>query len=166
MNIEIICPLYNAAQYIEKLNESLKKQKNVKIGKVSYILTESKDNTENILKQLNLSYTIIEPKDFSHSLTREKVAMESNSDILVFITQDIEIRDENWLENLVSPIIDSEVEAAFSRQLTKYDNIEKYTREKNYPENSYIVSKKDIEKKRITNLLFFRCIFSNKNRSI
>ncbi len=166
MNIEIICPLYNAAQYIEKLNESLKKQKNVKIGKVSYILTKSKDNTENILKQLNLSYTIIEPKDFSHSLTREKVAMESNSDILVFITQDIEIRDENWLENLVSPIIDSEVEAAFSRQLTKYDNIEKYTREKNYPENSYIVSKKDIEKKRITNLLFFRCIFSNKNRSI
>lgn len=166
MNIEIICPLYNAAQYIEKLNESLKKQKNVKIGKVSYILTKSKDNTENILKQLNLSYTIIEPKDFSHSLTREKVAMESNSDILVFITQDIEIRDENWLENLVSPIIDSEVEAAFSRQLTKYDNIEKYTREKNYPENSYIVSKKDIEKKRITNLLFFRCIFSNKNRII
>ena len=166
MNIEIICPLYNAAQYIEKLNESLKKQKNVKKGKVSYILTKSKDNTENILKQLNLSYTIIEPKDFSHSLTREKVAMESNSDILVFITQDIEIRDENWLENLVSPIIDSEVEAAFSRQLTKYDNIEKYTREKNYPENSYIVSKKDIEKKRITNLLFFRCIFSNKNRSI
>ena len=166
MNIEIICPLYNAAQYIEKLNESLKKQKNVKIGKVSYILTKSKDNTENILKQLNLSYTIIEPKDFSHSLTREKVAMESNSDILVFITQDIEIRDENWLENLVSPIIDSEVEAAFSRQLTKYDNIEKYTREKNYPENSYIVSKKDIEEKRITNLLFFRCIFSNKNRSI
>ena len=166
MNIEIICPLYNAAQYIEKLNESLKKQKNVKIGKISYILTKSKDNTENILKQLNLSYTIIEPKDFSHSLTREKVAMESNSDILVFITQDIEIRDENWLENLVSPIIDSEVEAAFSRQLTKYDNIEKYTREKNYPENSYIVSKKDIEKKRITNLLFFRCIFSNKNRSI
>ena len=104
MNIEIICPLYNAAQYIEKLNESLKKQKNVKIGKVSYILTKSKDNTENILKQLNLSYTIIEPKDFSHSLTREKVAMESNSDILVFITQDIEIRDENWLENLVSEI--------------------------------------------------------------
>jgi rhamnosyltransferase len=63
---------------------------------------------------------------------------------LVFITQDVEIRNENWLEELVKPIIENEAEASFSRQLTKYDNIEKYTREKNYPDESYIVSKNDI----------------------
>ena len=165
-SIDIICPLYNASEFILNLHESLKMQKKVNIKNIFYILTESKDDTESILKSHDIAFQKIKKQEFSHSLTRETLAMQSTSDVLVFITQDIEIRDENWLENLVSPIIDSEVEAAFSRQLTKYDNIEKYTREKNYPENSYIVSKKDIEKKRITNLLFFRCIFSNKNRSI
>lgn len=146
MDIEIICPLYNAENYIENLNNNLKKQKNVEIKKISYILTKSKDNTENILKNISADYSIVEPTDFSHSLTREEVAIKSTADIVVFITQDIEIRNEDWLEKLVKPIIDGEAEASFSRQLTKYDNIEKYTREKNYPAESYIVSKADIEK--------------------
>ena len=70
--------------------------------------------------------------------------MVSTADIIVFITQDIDIRNEDWLEKLVEPIIDGEAEACFSRQLTKYDNIEKYTREKNYPAESYINTKEDI----------------------
>ena len=146
MNLEIICPLYNAENYIENLNNNIKKQKNVEIKKISYILTKSKDNTENILKNISADYSIVEPADFSHSLTREQVAIKSTADIVVFITQDIEIRNEDWLEKLVKPIIDGEAEATFSRQLTKYDNIEKYTREKNYPAESYIVSKSDVEK--------------------
>ena len=146
MNVEIICPLYNAEEYIENLNNSLKKQKNVNIQKISYILTESNDNTEQILKKISAQYSIIKKEEFSHSLSREKVALKSNSDILVFITQDIEIRNNDWLENLINPIINNEAEATFSRQLTKYENIEKYTREKNYPDKSYIVTKDDVEK--------------------
>lgn len=145
MKIEIICPLYNAEQYIKKLDTSLKKQKNVNIEKISYILTESTDNTENILKEISADYDLVKKSEFSHSLSREKIAMKSTADILVFITQDIDIRNNDWLEELVKPIINGESEASFSRQLTKYNNIEKYTREKNYPENSYIVSKEDID---------------------
>ena len=146
MNIEIICPLYNAENYIENLDNTLKMQENVEILKISYVLTRCNDNTENILKKISADYSIVEPKDFSHSLTRENVAIKSTADIVVFITQDIEIRNNDWLEKLVAPIIKGEAEASFSRQLTKYNNIEKYTREKNYPEKSYIVSKKDLEK--------------------
>jgi rhamnosyltransferase len=144
MNIEIICPLYNAEKYIENLDSAIKTQKNVDILKVNYVLTRSKDMTEEILKKISANYSMVEPEEFSHSLVRENVAMKSNADILVFITQDVEIRNENWLEELVKPIIENEAEASFSRQLTKYDNIEKYTREKNYPDESYIVSKNDI----------------------
>lgn len=146
MNVEIICPLYNAEDYIEKLDKTLKKQKNVEISKISYILTESSDSSEFLLNKLSTDYKKIKKEEFSHSLSRENVAMQSKADILVFITQDIEIRDNNWLEELVKPIINEEVVACFSRQLTKYNNIEKYTREKNYPDKSYIVSKDDIEK--------------------
>lgn len=146
MNVEIICPLYNAEDYIENLDKTLKKQKNVEISKISYILTESSDSSEFLLNKLSADYKKIKKEEFSHSLSRENVAMQSKADILVFITQDIEIRDNNWLEELVKPIINEEVVACFSRQLTKYNNIEKYTREKNYPDKSYIVSKDDIEK--------------------
>ena len=40
MSIEIICPLYNAEKYIEELDKNIKRQKNVDILKISYILTE------------------------------------------------------------------------------------------------------------------------------
>ena len=42
--------------------------------------------------------------------------------------------------------IDNETVACYSRQITKYNNIEKYTRERNYPDKTFTVSKDDIEK--------------------
>lgn len=145
MEIEIICPLYNAEKYIKELDESIKKQKNVNIKQITYLLTESSDNTEKILKEISANYSIIKKEEFSHSLTREKQALKSSSDILVFITQDIEIRNTDWLEKLVKPIINGEAEATYSRQLTKYDNLEKYTRESNYPDKDIIKTKEDIK---------------------
>ena len=72
--------------------------------------------------------------------------MKSKADIVCFISQDIVIESEDWLENLIKPIIDGKVDATYSRQLTKFNNIEKYTRECNYPEKSVIKSKEDIKK--------------------
>lgn len=146
MNVDIICPLYNAEQYLENLHKSLLKQKNVKINKILYILTESSDNTEKILKKNELNFTKIKKHDFSHSLVRENAAKKSKADIICFISQDIMIENDNWLENLVKPIINEEAAACYSRQLTKFNNIEKYTRENNYPDKSIIKSKKDIKK--------------------
>ena len=51
MKIDIICPLYNAEEYIEMLHKSILKQEKVKINEIKYILTESIDNSEEILKK-------------------------------------------------------------------------------------------------------------------
>lgn len=146
MKVDIICPLYEAENYILNLNDSLLKQENVNINKIQYVLTKSKDNSEKILKENKLNYILIDKKDFSHSLTREKEAMKSKSDIIVFISQDIVIENTDYLYNLVNPIINGEANACYSRQLTKFDNIEKYTRESNYPNKSITKTKDDIEK--------------------
>lgn len=146
MNIDIICPLYNAEKDIESLHKSLLKQKNVEINKIRYVLTDGKDNTEKILKDLNINYKKIKKASFSHSLTREKETFESDADILVFITQDVKIIRDDWLYYLTKDIIDGQVDACYSRQLCDNNTIEKYTRESNYPENSRIVSQKDIDK--------------------
>lgn len=142
--IDIICPLYNAESYIDSLHKSFLKQKKVEINKINYILTESNDKTESYLKKNKIKYRKIQKQEFSHSLVREKAAMESDADILVFVTQDVVITDDLWLYNLTKDIGKNKIVAAYSRQVTKYNNIEKYTRESNYPDKSRIVSKDDI----------------------
>lgn len=146
MTIDIICPLYNAEKDIESLHKSLLRQKNVTINKIRYVLTESKDQTENILKKMHVQFKKIKKDEFSHGLTREKEAFESEADIIVFITQDIKIVRDDWLYNLTKDIANGQVQACYSRQLCDNNSIEKYTREYNYPKESKIVSKKDIEK--------------------
>lgn len=145
MSIEIICPIYNGKKYIKNLISSIQKQKKVLLKRTLFVLTDTNDNSEKELKKYKADYEKIEKDDFSHSLTREKYALKSEADIVVFITQDIEIEDELWLYYLTKNIGKNKVVAAYSRQISKYDNLEKYTREKNYPEKSKIVSKSDIE---------------------
>lgn len=154
MNVDIICPLYNAEKYIEAFDKSIKRQKNVDINKIRYVLTKSKDRTEEILKQINATYKVIEPKDFSHSSTREKEAFESDSDILVFVTQDVIIKDEMWLYNLIKDIESGKCEAAYSRQICDNNSIEKYTRRYNYPKESCYKTKADIEKMQLQTFFF------------
>ena len=154
MKVDIICPLYNAENDILPLLSSLKKQKGVEVGKYRFVVTESTDKTEEVLKENKIEYTKVSKEEFSHSKTREDEAMKSDSDVLVFITQDIVVEREDWLEKLVAPIFEGEVDACFSRQISKFKNIEKYTREKNYPAESYINTKDDIETKGLRTFFF------------
>ncbi|MFR2535232.1 MAG: glycosyltransferase [Clostridia bacterium] len=150
MTIDIICPLYHAENYIKNLDTAIKQQEQVNIKTIKYILTKHQeetknDQTETILKQLQAMYTIVTPEEFSHSLTREKEIYKSQADIVVLITQDIIIQRRDWLYYLTKDIEEGTCDAAYSRQLCNNQSIEKYTRESNYPIESKIVSKKDIE---------------------
>ena len=141
MTIDVICPLYNA-------------EKNI-----NYIITESKDATLSIVEKLQkedekIKYNVIKKQEFSHSLSREKIAKDSTADILVFITQDVKIEKADWLEKLTTPIMNNEVEATYSRQLCDNNTIEKYTRECNYPSQSVIKNKDDIEKLGLNTFFF------------
>lgn len=145
MNVDIICPLYNGAKYIENLHASLLMQKNVEINSIQYIITNTNDETESIVKTLDYcTYKVIDPSEFSHSLTRENAAMAENGDIIVFITQDIRIVRDDWLCNLIEPIENGDAVLCYSRQLCDNNTIEKYTRESNYPVISHYQSKEDI----------------------
>lgn len=156
IEISIICPIYNGEQYIEALNDKILKQelKNNQELDMGYALTRSSDRSEDIFKSLNCKYTVIELSDFSHSKTREMMAAKATEDIIVFISQDIKMKNNLWLNNLITPIIDGECEASFSKQIGEDNSIEKYTREKNYPAKSRILSKKDIEKYQIRTFFY------------
>ena len=159
--IDIICPLYNAEQCVADLIQNIKNQKCDYTHTLKFILTESYDDTENILIKENCLYKKITRNEFSHSLVRENEARNSVADIIVFITQDIQIANDNWLQNLVSPIAHKEVEATYSRQISKYDNIEKYIREFNYPTKSSVKSLSEIN-----NLGLYTFFFSDASSAI
>lgn len=146
--------MYYAEHYITELHNSLLKQEIDCSVYIYYILTECHDKTEDILKKIDANYEVIKANQFSHSLTREKIAMKCDGDVVVFISQDIIIERNDWLEKLVMPIINGECSASYSRQLCNNNSIEKYTREKNYPEESRIVSKKDISRLGLNTFFF------------
>ena len=156
MKISIICPIYNGEIYIKELNKRILNQEllgDVEV-EVLYVLTRSKDKSKDILDTLDCKYKMIEPQEYSHSLTREQAAKEVAGDIIVFISQDIKIANNKWLINLIQPIIEGECEASFSRQIGEYGNIEQYTRERNYPKFSRIVTKADIDKYQIRTFFY------------
>ena len=161
--VDIICPVYNGEKYIIELDKSIKKQKNVIINSIKYVVTESEDNTEKVFRDNNIKYTKIKKEEFSHSKTREKIAKTCNADIIVFITQDIIIEKEDWLYNLINPIATGECSASYGRQISKSKGIEKYTRERNYPEKSHIIDKSDLEQKGLMTFFFSDASSAIKN---
>jgi len=164
--VSVICPLYKGEAYVENLHRSLLRQAGDFSLSIKYVVTMvSNDKTKDVLERLGADYRIIAPEEFSHSLTREQEAFEADGDVVVFITQDIIIRDEKWLQKLTLPIINKECEASFSRQICDNNSIERYTRVNNYPEESRIVSKMDINRLGIMTF-FFSDAASAVNREI
>lgn len=152
VRISVVCPLYGASKEVPGLDKSLREQEGVEFAEIFYVLTESGDGTEEVMKEVGIlgrpevRFSKISKEDFSHSLTREKAAMQATGDVIVFLTQDVEIKDKEFLKKLVEPIVSGEADAAYAKQITKYNNIEKYTRESNYPTKSFTVSKADVPK--------------------
>lgn len=149
MTVDILCPLYNASNDFETLMNGINQQQDVVIKNLIFPVTESTDNTLELAKTItNAIVYEVKKEDFSHSLTREQAIEHATSDIVIFMTQDVFLSDVHAVKNLAE-CIDENVIHAFSRQLTKSKGIEKYTRQKNYPKESYIMSAKDIEKEQI-----------------
>lgn len=147
MNIDIICPLFNGTVYLDDLHDSLLRQEKADLHEIHYVVTETGDGIQEKLKtKEKCVFRTISRKGFSHSLTREQEAFACTADIIVFITQDIRIKNSDWLHELVKPIEEGKCSASFSRQVCTNYSIERYTREFNYPDHSMIKSRNDLER--------------------
>ena len=168
--VDLVCPVYKDLCLLNPLLDSLQKQKNITYKNIVFPITFStEEETKNIVDLLvnrGIKYFIVDKKDFSHSLTREKAIRDyCDSDIVVMISQDIVLNDELTIYELVKSIYDGETVYNFGRQICKKKCIEKYIREKNYPPISSIIDKTDVEKMQI--MAFFASdAFSAYNRDV
>ena len=148
LQVDVVCPLYRADNYIDALIENLKKQQGVAYGSVVFCVTEDGDTTAVKQKIAAAGYTffLLEKSEFSHSLTRERAIEEyCSSDVVVMLSQDVVLSNERSICELASAI-DGEVVYAYGRQVCRKKTIEHYVRQKNYGEQSQIVSAEDVEK--------------------
>lgn len=148
MKIDIVCLLYEAENYIDVFLERLAFQKNVEFGNVVFPITESESSKaiSKKVKAAGYQYFFVKKEEFSHSLTREKAIFEyCQNDIVVMLSQDVVLLEENALFELTKAI-DENVVYAYGKQICRKKTIEHYVRRKNYSDVSEIVTKKDIEK--------------------
>lgn len=95
---------------------------------------------------LLLSY--IDFKEFDHGKTRHEGILKSDADYCLLMTQDAVPYDEFLIEKLVLALNKDKVAVAYARQLPddKCRIIERLTRQFNYPDESAIRTKEDIDK--------------------
>ncbi len=145
--VDVIIPTYKPDDKFEKLIDMLEQQ-SYPIERIIVMNTNEKlFHPQNIGKYNNIRIEHIEAKDFDHGGTRDQAAKKSNSDIMIFMTQDAIPENQYLIEHLVQAFDLEEVGAAYARQLPE-DNcseIEKFTRSFNYPDIDSIKSQADID---------------------
>lgn len=156
--VDVVCPIYRGFKYLPSLYERILQQKGVVVNNIVLALTLSDKDDDLKVKEFaedkNIICFEVDAKEFSHSRTREKAIKEyCSADIVVMLSQDVILTDEYVFCNLVKSIKEKETVYNYARQICSNRSIEKYIRQKNYPETSYVISKDDIEKLQL--LAFF-----------
>lgn len=147
MKIDVIIPTYKPDEKLDKNLRMLRRQ-TVQPDRILLINTEeSLFHSKEFEKLPQGEIYHIKKSEFDHGGTRNRAAAKCDGDIILLLTQDAIPADEKMIESLVRPFEDEEVCAAYGRQMADWkDNpVEAYTRQFNYPKESRIKSKKDLE---------------------
>lgn len=139
MTVSIIIPTKNGGRYLEQLLLSIKEQ-SIKPIQILIIDSLSEDDTLKICKAFEADIIQIDAKTFDHGGTRNLAASKAHGEILVYLTQDVLLKDSRCLENLIVPLEEKKVAASYARQIPCNDAnpIERFARSFNYPAISII----------------------------
>ncbi len=148
MEVDVLIPVYRPDGKLTELLKRLKMQ-NYPIHRVILMNTEEKHfpaELTGIWDRVEVYH--LAKEEFDHGESRTRGVRMSTADLVVCMTQDAMPADETLIEELVKPFDDPEVWAAYARQLPNEDcrEVEKYTRSFNYPEQSMVKTKEDLDR--------------------
>lgn len=150
-SVDVVIPIYKAgndfASMLEKLYKQSKRPEHIYLLQTIEKKDEKLFDIKKCSKELAdiISVHPIKKADFDHGATRAYGALMAESDYVLFMTQDAVCYDEYVIENLLKAFDDRKVGIAYARQLAREDadEIERMTRETNYPPESVVKTKKD-----------------------
>lgn len=151
--VDVIVPVYRPDDKLNRLIHRLNHQ-TVKPSHVFFMQTITGDEKEDqrvheLLKQADRAViTEVDALSFDHGGTRNQGAAMSKEEFMLFMTQDAVPAEDTLIESMISAMEDPEVATAYGRQLPSREVgiIEHYTRDFNYPAESYVKSAADLER--------------------
>ena len=146
MKIDVIIPVYKPGKEFMELLRRLEFQTQA-IHKIVIMNTWTGNFPEEEVRACqNTEVHHLKQEEFDHGGTRNAGAACSKADYLLFMTQDALPADAYLVERLVKAFENPQVKAAYARQLPRRDcrELERYSRSFNYPEQSRIQTKEDL----------------------
>ncbi len=140
MKIDVIIPVYRPGREFQELLKRLESQ-TLPVHKIIIMNTKAGAFPQEIADTYsNIEVYHLERSEFDHGGTRNTGAEKSDADALLFMTQDAMPADAYLTEHLAKALQLPGVKAAYARQLPKEDcqELERYTRAFNYPEQSRV----------------------------
>lgn len=150
--VDVVIPTYKPGKKFSRLLKMLQRQ-TWPVGKIIVMNTEKSFWNEHGFEGIkNLEVHHLTKEEFDHGETRNRGMRFSRADIVVFMTDDAVPADEHLIEALVKAFKQRGPEGeavimAYARQLPDKDCplAERYTRSFNYPEESCVKTRADLE---------------------
>lgn len=150
--VDVIIPTYKPDQKFLKLIDKLEHQ-TVPIHQIIIMNTEQKYfdrlfyGTSFLEKYKNITVKHLSKREFDHGRTRNQGVKLSEADVFVMMTDDAVPADEHMIEELLNGLAHNNVAVAYGRQLAyeTSSEVEKFTRNFNYPSQARIKTEKDID---------------------
>ena len=153
MKLDIIIPTYRPGEQLEELLKRLLKQELLP-DRIIIMNTEEDlwdaERFESLFDGSPVGLTVqhLSREAFDHGGTRHRGILLSDADVCLCMTQDAIPYDRKLTGKLVEAVSSSDrIAAAYARQLPAADcgPVERYTRQFNYPEQSRVKGKEDLE---------------------
>ena len=147
--VDVIIPAYHPGKEFATLIKRLEKQ-TVSIHRIIVMNTEESmwnKEWEKLSDAMEVHH--LTKEEFDNGGTRARAAELSDSDVMVFMTQDAMPADRELLAELLKALDQEEnIAAAYARQLPNAECsfVERYTRAFNYPDTSLVKTKADLDK--------------------
>lgn len=153
MKVDVIIPVYKPDNKLIRIIKMLHKQ-SVKINKLILVNTEKKyfddffSDKDILEKYDDIEIAHVSAEEFNHGATRRQGVEMSEADYFICMTDDAVPMDDKLVENLIGPLEKGLAAVAYARQCVDENcsEIERFTRKFNYPEESRLKSKRDLER--------------------
>jgi len=118
LKVSFILPTKNVPRTIGPLLEAIYSQEYD--GEIEVLIMDSSDDaTPDIARRFPVRLVRVEPSDYNYGRTRNEGATMTDGELLIFLSTDIEIRDDRWLAKLTLPFSDPQVAGVYGRQIAK-----------------------------------------------
>lgn len=138
-SVAVIIPVHRGEATLPRLLMSIRAQK-PPCDELWIVETDPTPTIATIARSACARYVEIDRGSFDHAGTRTTIARRASGDVLVFLTQDVILRDETTLPKLVDSLWRAErVGAAYGRQIPdeNADPVAAVKRLFNYPDHSH-----------------------------